>query len=523
MSFDIPSIAQYTPEATVFIGVILVFMLDVAGIRSRAIIGGATSIFLLLAFLQVLADLGSWPLQGLSTLPAGLLGTQNGPVIFTNFGLIFQGIFLLSALLVALASVSEADGEEVPTFYALLSLAALGMLFVAISADLIFLLLSVEITGIATYVMVGYTRKDRRAVEAAMKFYIIGALSTAISFFGASLLYGAYGTTSLTAFRALPANSSLALVGFGMVAVGLGFKATLVPFHMWAVDVYDGAPASVSAFLAAGSKKMGLFGIFIVFVAAVRIFASAQGFALYLALGALAVITMTVGNVMALEQTTMKRMLAYSSIAQAGYMLLGIAIDTPAALAGATLQITADVLMKAGAFIVVGAAVGLGVGPLITDWRGVGHSRPGIGASFAIMLLSLAGMPLTLGFVGKFYLFFAAVEAGGYFTLLAIAGLLNSALSVFYYARILRYMYMPESTGSATAGAHPLSHSSLGVGNAPAAPAWGSVRDEIRGTGSARWATVVGIALLLLVLGIYPTPLIGAMNSAAQQFLTLGL
>ncbi len=522
MSATIPALSQFTPEATLLVGVVLIFLLDVAEIRSRIIIGGATTFFLLLAFLQVLADLGTWPLQGLSTLPVGLLGVESGPILFTNLGLIFQGIFLAAALLVSLASISEPDGDGVPTFYALLALAALGMLFVAISADLIFLLIAIEVTGIATYVMVGYTRKDRRALEAAMKFYIIGALSTAISFFGASLLYGAYGTTDLAAFQSLPANSSLALVGFMMVAVGLGFKVTLVPFHMWAVDVYDGAPEAVSAFLSAGSKKMGLFGFFIVFVAAVKVFSSAQGYALHFALAGLAVVTMSVGNVMALEQTTMKRMLAYSSIAQAGYMLLGIAIDTPSALAGATLQITADVLMKAGAFIAVGAAVALGVGPLITDWRGVGHTRPGLGFSFAIMLLSLAGIPLTLGFVGKFYLFFAAVEANGYYPLLAIAGLLNSAISVFYYARILRYMYMPEETSAPAAGAVALSHSARAVAPPPSR-AWGSLREEIAGAGKARWATVVAIAVLLLVLGIYPTPLIGAMNSAAQQFITLGI
>ncbi len=522
MSYTIPTISPYTPEISLLVAVVLIFLLDVAGVKSRILLGGATSLFLLLAFLEVLADLGTWPLQGLSTLPSGYLGTLQGPVIFTSFGLIFQGIFLAVALIVGFASISDPDEEGAPTFYALLTLAAIGMLFVAVSADLILLLLSIEITGIATYALVGYTRRDRRALEAAMKFYIIGALSTAISFFGASLLYGAYGTTQLSAFSTLPANHELALMGFGMVAAGLAFKATLVPFHMWAVDVYDGSGPNVAGFLSGGSKKMGLFALFVVFVAAVRVFGAAEGYVLFLALGSLAVITMTLGNVLALEQKTMKRMLAYSSIAQAGYMLLGVAIDTPAALAGATLQITADVLMKTGAFVVVGAAASLGIGPLITDYKGLGHSRPGISASFAIMLLSLAGMPLTLGFVGKFYLFFAAVEAPGYFILLAIAGLLNSAISVFYYARILRLMYMPDDSKAPASDGHSLTHSTLGSATGPATPRWASLRSEITAVGTARWITIVSVAVLLVLFGIYPTTLVGAMNSAAQQFWTIG-
>jgi NADH-quinone oxidoreductase subunit N len=533
---SIQDFLTYLPEATLLIATFVVFLLDVAGVKKRAVLGGVSTAFILLVLLEILGDLRAWPFSALATISQSSVGTVNGPIIFTSFGFIFQAVFASVALLVSFASLSDPDEEGSPTFYALLLLAVLGMLIVAVSADLILLLLAVEVTGISTYVLVGYTQKDRRALEAAMKFYIIGALSTTISFFGASLLFGAYGTTSLAAFAPpnSPSDPALALVGFAMVAAGLGFKATLVPFHMWAVDVYDGAPSTVSAFLSAGSKKMGLFAIFAIFVGAVRVFGVAgEGYSLYFALGALAVITMTIGNVLALEQQTMKRMLAYSSIAQAGYMLLGIAVDTPPALAGATLQIIANVLMKGGAFIVVAIAVSVGIGPLITDYKGLGHTRPGLAACFAVMLLSLAGMPLTLGFVGKFYLFFAAIEAGGWFTTLAVAGLLNSAISVFYYARVLKYMYMPDEGVKTAVVAPPraLAHSKAAVGRAPGAEigfkvsggASMSLWQEIKSSGMARWMAVFICAFLILLFGIYPTPMLNMINTAAQQFWTLGI
>ncbi len=521
----LPYLLPYLPELTLLVATFVVFLLDVAGEHRRTTLGGVSAFFLIVAFVEVLADLGTWPFHALSTLPASWNGTAQGPILFTSLGIVFQGIFLAIAALVAIASLSEAeDPDGTPTFYALLLLASLGMLLVAISGDLILLLLAVEVTGISTYVLVGYTRKDRRALEAAMKFYIIGAFSTTISFFGASLVFGAYGTTSLLAFSQVPSDPSLALVGFAMIAVGLGFKVTLVPFHMWAVDVYDGAPAVVSAYLSAGSKKMGLFALFAIFVGAVRVFDTAgNGYALAIMMGGLAIATMTVGNVLALQQQTMKRMLAYSSISQAGYMLIGLAVNTTPSLSAATLQMVANVLMKGGAFVAVAAAAAIGVGPLITDWKGLGHRRPILSASFAIMLLSMAGIPLTLGFVGKFYLFFSAILAGGLFAILAIVGLLNSAISVFYYARILKHIYMPEETGSPDAhgGTRSLASSTLGSSTSPTDPQPSVAISEFRAMGYARMGVIVACAVLLIALGIYPTPIVTALNAAAHQFVAL--
>jgi F420H2 dehydrogenase subunit N len=517
------------PEVLVLASALLVFLLDVAGVRRREIVGGVALGGLGLALLVVVADLGFAPLAFARGLPPGLLdvlpAAGSSPLYaFSSLGLVFQGLFLLAALLVTTASLSRPSGERgAPIFYGLLLLATLGMLLVAVASDLIFLLLAIEVVSISTYVLVGYTRRDARALEAAMKFYIVGALSSTLSFFGASLLFGAYGTTNLFALRAVAGSVGypvLALLGYGILLAGLAFKTTLVPFHAWAVDVYDGAPHDVSAFLAGGTKKVGVFAFFLVFVGPVLFLRSGGGNpfsgapfdigpTVQLTLAVLAVLTMSVGNVLALLQSQMKRMLAYSSISQAGYMLLGIAIGTAPALAGATLQVLAHVLMKSGAFLVVGAAAGIGIGPMIADWKGLGARRPYLAVAFALMLLSLAGVPLTIGFVSKFVLFSAAVQARGVFVWLAVAGLLNSALSVFYYARVLKVVFFeapdpaPAKLGDVVGGAGP---APLPVG----------------GLGYGRAAAIAAVAVLIVAIGVYPQPILGPIQSAATHFLATG-
>jgi proton-translocating NADH-quinone oxidoreductase chain N len=522
--------APWTPELLILAGALLAFLWDVVGVRRAEAFGGIAIVATLGAFVLVLADLGFAPLAGLRTLSAGAIDPT--PAVgatplyaVTSLGLVFQGFFLLVAFAVALASLSRPSDERgAPIFFGLLLLATLGMLLVSVAADLIFLLLAVEVTSISTYLLVGYTRRDPRSLEAAMKFYIIGALSSTLSFFGASLLFGAYGTTNLYVLRSIGGSVGdpvLALLGYGFLLAGLAFKTTLVPFHAWAVDVYDGAPSDVSAFLAGGSKKVGVFALFLVFLGPVLFvragggnpFSGAPldlGPIVQLVLSVVAVLTMTVGNVLALLQREMKRMLAYSSISQAGYILLGIAIGTSPALAGATLQVFAHVLMKTGAFLVVAAVAGLGVGPLIDDWRGLGTRRPLLGVAFALFLLSLAGVPLTIGFVSKFVLFSAAVEARGLFVWLAVAGLLNSALSVFYYARVLRVMYFdaPAAAPDAPVGAV--------VGGA-GPPALGA-----GGLGWGRAAAIGLLAALVVAVGLYPQPVLGAIQTAAAHFVATG-
>jgi proton-translocating NADH-quinone oxidoreductase chain N len=524
-------VGPFLPELVLLAAALLIFLLDVLRWRRTELVGGVAVVASALGLLFVLADLQFAPLVGLATIPAGQIDQL--PVLgaaplyaFTSLGLVFQALFLLAAFLVSLASLSRPSEERgAPIFFGLLMLATLGMLLVAVATDLIFLLLAIEVVSIPSYLLAGYTRRDRRGLEAAMKFFVIGALSSVLSFFGASLLFGAYGTTNLDLLRAAGASTSdptLVLLGYAFLIAGLGFKITLVPFHAWAVDVYDGAPHDVSAFLAGGTKKIGVFAFFLVFLGPVLVVegAGSSGYGLFggsvalgpsvqVTLAVLAVATMTVGNVLALLQKEMKRMLAYSSISQAGYMMIGIVIGTAPALAGATLQVFAHVLMKTGAFLVVGAVAALGVGPLIEDWRGLGTKRPLIGVSFGLMLLSLAGVPLTIGFVSKFILFSAAVQAQGWFIWLAVAGLLNSALSVFYYARVLKVMFFDSA---------PASSASAG----DAAGASGIPMLALGGLGYGRAAAIGLIAAAILVFGIYPQPVIGAIQAAASHFVVVG-
>ena len=511
-------LATFTPELLVLGGALLIFLLDVLGVKRLEAFGAVAVAASSMAFLAVVADLGFAPLAVLRTIPGGTVDAPLGSALYdvTSLGLVFQAIFLVSTFLVALASLSRPSQERgAAVFFGLLLMATVGMLLAAVAADLIFLLLAVEVTGIATYLLVGYTRRDPRNLEAAMKFYIVGALSSALSFFGASLLFAAYGGTGfalLSHGTVAIGYPALALAGYALLVAGVGFKLTLVPFHAWAVDVYDGAPDDVSAFLAGGSKKIGIFAFFLIFVGPV-VAAPALGSwcavgrcapltlrpTVELALAVVAVLTMTVGNVLALMQREMKRLLAYSSISQAGYMLIGVVVGSSAALAGATLQVGAHVLMKAGAFLIVGAVAGLGVGPKVADWAGLARQRPYLMLGFALMLLSLAGVPLTVGFVSKFVLFSSAVQAEGWFVWLAVAGLLNSALSVFYYARVLKTVYLDPTVPGAEANAKLAAP--IGVGRAAA----------------------IGIAVVAIVLlGIDPQPVLGPMQSAAAHFLSVG-
>jgi NADH:ubiquinone oxidoreductase subunit 2 (subunit N) len=533
----------FVPELFLLGTALLIFLLDSIGVRRLEWLGGIATAGIVLALVAVLADLRFAPFESLATVPSGLVDVPwsysgGSLVAVTSFGLVFQAIFLTSALVVSLASVSRSDQRGGAIFFGLLLFATLGMTLAAWAADLIFLLLAIEITGISTYLLVGYTRRDPRGLEAAMKMYIIGALSAALSFFGASLLYGVYGTTNLATvgtalwvFRApLPAlggSPSIAFVGYAFLIVGIGFKATVVPFHAWAVDVYDGAPSDVSAFLAGGTKKIGFLAYFLVFLVPIlfsnryrgppsvcpfgcHLVAPVSGISLQLLFGVMAIVTMTVGNVLALQQSEMKRMLAYSSISQAGYMLIGLAVATSPALAGALLQIFAHVFMKAGAFLVVAAIAGFGVGSQIDNWKGVGLRYPLLGAAFAVMLLSLAGIPLTVGFVSKFVLFSAAVQAQGWFVWLAVAGLLNSALSVFYYARVLRVMYMDRGEPAAAL----LPAGAVVGGSDPPLLALG-------GVGYGR-AFAIGIAVVaIFAFGVYPQPVLATFQSAADHLLQL--
>jgi len=408
------------------------------------------------------------------------------------FSLFFHLVFLLVAFLAILASRSYVKKEEPhqAEYYALLFLSVVGMMFVAEATDLFVLFLAFELSTLSTFALVAFRKKDARATEAAAKFFVIGAVSSAIILFGISLIYGVTGAatgtpttdlwmTSTNGVLTSPMSTAMAVgsaQGYGPTIViaivfliaGFGFKVATVPFHQWAPDVYEGSPDTITVFLAAGTKKVGVLAFFKVFLVGL---AGVTGDWIF-ALALVAIITQTVGNVLAIPQRSVKRMLAYSSIAQAGYILTAIIVATVAydasrggfvtgparaedskrweiatyAIAGGLYHILTHAIMKGGAFLAVSAA-SAHVGDRIEDFKGLARKMPFVAVALSIFLLSLAGIPFFGGFFSKFVLFSSAVYAtqyNGWMLWLAVSGVLNSALSLYYYARVIRFMVIEE-------------------------------------------------------------------------------
>ena len=369
----------------------------------------------------------------------------NDMLVIDKFSLFLQMLFGIVSLFVIMASTAyiKEDESNQGEYYTLLLLATTGMMVVAMANDLITLFIGLEITSISSYALVGFRKKSRKSSEAAMKYFIIGALSTSIVLYGISLIYGLAGTTSIPELgsQLMTINHSqdgLLLIATIFLIAGFSFKIAAVPFHMWAPDVYDGAPTTITTFLAAGSKKMGFAALFKVFLVGLIAFKADWS----LAIGIMAALTMTVGNLAALRQDNLKRMLAYSSIAQAGYIMMALAVATQYALGGGLFHILTHAFMKSGAFIIVAMVSVLMIGTKVSDLRGLRVKLPITAFCMAIMMLSLAGIPPLGGFASKFVLFSSAIDAGGWLVWLAVIAVINSAISLYYYARVLKEMYV---------------------------------------------------------------------------------
>ncbi len=376
---------------------------------------------------------------------------------------IFKLIFLIVSLMVVIASIHYfRDNRNQDEYYALLLLATVGMMVVASANDLLALFVGFELASMSTYVLAGFEKKNPASLEAALKYFIIGSLSSALMLFGMSFVYGITGTTNIPAIieffnaNTMMATSSLNIIAMIFLVAGFGFKMALVPFHMWAPDTYEGSPTVVSALLAAGSKKMGFVAAFRILVLALV----AIRMDIQLAFAVLAVITMTYGNVVAISQRSIKRMLAYSSIAQAGYISLAFVVMTQMSIAGGVLLALGHALMKGGAFIAV-ALVGYMVlsdnkNAKNTDdlgnFAGLGKRAPITAFSLLVFFLALAGIPPSAGFIGKFVIFYsvtieAIAQASNWLLFIVIIAILNSALSIYYYARVIKYMYVLPPSG----------------------------------------------------------------------------
>jgi NADH-quinone oxidoreductase subunit N len=348
-----------------------------------------------------------------------------------------------------LAARSSERGE----FYALAVFGAAGMVLLGMATDLLVAFVSIEIMSLATYSLAAYQRRGRRPSEAAFKYLVLGAVSSALFLYGASLVYGATGST-LFSQMTRGEGSEVYLAGLALLAGGIAFKVAAVPFHAWTPDVYEGAPTPVTAFMAAGVKTAA-------FALLARIFVFSQSGAAATAfagvISGLAILTMVFGNLLALPQRSVKRMLAYSSIAHAGYLLVGIvsagaAGARPVALAGVLFYLAAYTATAIGAFAVVGAIERRGRPDDepedawdLSRFSGLAQRRPALAFAMTVFLLSLAGVPPTAGFVGKLYIFKAAIGGGLYG--LAVIGVLTSALGAYYYLRVVVYMYMRPAEG----------------------------------------------------------------------------
>ncbi|MFH1010807.1 MAG: NADH-quinone oxidoreductase subunit N [bacterium] len=380
-------------------------------------------------------------------LVSALLWDRGGPafsnmVLADNFSAVFRALLCFVGAITVLVSPAYLQHRKIRLgeYYPLLIIAVFGMMVMVSAADLLLFFLGLEIMSIALYVLACLDRRDVRSTEAALKYFILGAFSTAFLLFGIALLYAVTTSTSYEgiagALRTAPLEP-ITVAGIGLLLIGFAFKVAAVPFHFWSPDVYQGAPTPVTAFMSVGPKAAA-------FVALIRVFGIALESTAGIwmdALAVMAMLTMTLGNIVALRQQNIKRMLAYSSIAHAGYLLIGIVSAGPRAFAAMSFYLVAYALMNLGAFTVAMLVNRRGEGDyLLDDYKGAGFAHPLLGATMTIFLFSLAGIPPTAGFFGKLYLFSAAMEKGH--ILLVVVAVLNSALAAYYYLRIIGYMYM---------------------------------------------------------------------------------
>lgn len=415
----------------------------------------------------------------------------NGMLALDAYALFFNMVFCLAAGMTLLMSLHYLETVNIRPgeYYSLLLFATVGMMLMAAATDLLVIFLGLETMSIAVYVLAGIWRQRLQSNEAALKYFLLGAFASGFFLYGVALVYGATGSMQLSKIAAhvgAHGSSPLLLIGVALLIVGFGFKVAAAPFHVWTPDVYEGAPTTVTAFMAVGVKAAAFAAFARVFLHTLGpLHGEWQGI-----LWILAVLTMTVGNVTALVQRNIKRMLAYSSIAHAGYLLVAMVAGKDLGGAALMYYLVAYGLMNLGAFAVV-LAVGRQGEPNeeLSDYAGLGFRYPALGMAMTIFMLSLTGVPPLVGFTGKFYIFSAAVKAG--YIWLAVIGVLNSVVSAYYYIRVVVNMYMQEG-------------------------------DKTLDLLSARpaLATVIVLAALGTVwLGIFPS---ASISLARESFLSLG-
>ena len=417
----------------------------------------------------------------------------SGLYVLDAYGTFWKLLLIVVSGLVILMAKAHLKLEEIdlPEFYAFILLSLSGMMVMVSGADLLVIYLGLELMSLCLYVMAGFKRYEFRPLEAAAKYFILGSFSSGILLYGISLLFGRTGSTTLAGIRdgiaGLPASDPILLLAMGLLVVGFGFKVAAVPFHMWTPNVYEGSPTSVTAYMAVASKAAS-------FAAFLRVFLEALGGmkeSWRMLLVAVCVATMILGNVVAIVQTNIKRMLAYSSIAHAGYALIGLVVADAFGTASVMLYLAIYAFMNLGAFTVVTMLRRGGVeGDEIDDFTGLARRNKWAALVMLLFMFSLAGIPPTGGFIAKFYVFMAAVGAG--MTWLAVLAVVFAAVSAYFYLRVVMVMYMQEP------------------GEAAGTPGY-----DVRVVASPATIAVLLVAVIgVIVLGVFPDPLIQAAQSA---------
>jgi NADH-quinone oxidoreductase subunit N len=382
-----------------------------------------------------------------AALAASLLGAGGASAATVRndaLAFYFRALFLFAAALTALISTGSRGVARRGEYYALLLIATIGLCLMASAADLVLLALAIETATIPLYILAGSLKRDSRSVEAGLKYFLFGATASAAMWYGFSLLYGFTGETDLAAAAAALGGAGLpAVLTAGLpILVGLAFKVSAVPFHFWAPDVYEGAPIPVGAFLSTAVKAAGFAVLLRLLLAVFPPVSAAYWGAL---VSVMAAVTMTLGNLLAMAQKNFKRLLAYSSIAHAGYALIGLAAFTPAGLAAASFYLLAYLLANLAAFAVAAIAAGAAGSDDLTALAGLSRCSPAAAWALLAALLSLAGLPPFAGFAAKFFLFASAVE--GRLVWLAAVGAANSILALFYYLGVLKAVFLFRAEG----------------------------------------------------------------------------
>lgn len=478
IEFPILNFAAIWPLLAVIITAFLVMFIELF-VEDKRILG-----YISLVGLAVAAVL-SFNLMGAFAAPA-----FQTMLISDGYALVLNLIFIIAAALSILISLSYLGERELQRgeYYALLLFATVGMMLMGAATDLIVVFMGLEIMSIALYILVAFNRQQLGSGEAGMKYFVLGAFASAFFLYGVALVYGATGSTNLQEIGSWFSvdrgnlNDPIALIGLSLLLVGFAFKVAAVPFQWWTPDVYHGSPTSVTAFMSVGAKAAGFASLIRVLMVS---FSDAFTIDWQLAVAALAVITMTVGNIAALAQKDVKRMLAYSSIAHAGYILVGVVPGTMTGVQAVLFYLLSYTFMNIGAFAVIAVLERRSdVGSSIKDYAGLASRSPLLAMAMLLFMFSLTGIPPFIGFWGKLYVFWAAVEAN--MSWLAVVGMINSAISAFYYLGVVVQMYYRL----------PATETEDGV-EAPAFKLSGPVV-----------VTLVVTAVVTILFGIWPAPLI---------------